>query len=66
MQRMDMKYDNNFWCKVKMTNIKNDFNIKMLIEIKLKMEYQSSNSNSSRILETTKNKQEMKHSRFMK
>ncbi len=33
MQRMDMKYNDNFWCKVKTTNIKNDFNIKMLIEI---------------------------------
>jgi hypothetical protein len=32
MQRMNRKYDNYFWCKVKTINIKNDFNIGMLIE----------------------------------
>jgi hypothetical protein len=44
MQRMHPKHDDHFWCKVKTTNIKNVFNIRMLIE----MEYQSPNSNSSR------------------
>jgi hypothetical protein len=55
MQRMDMKYDDNFWCKVKMTNIKNDFDIKMLIEIELKIKYQSPDSNSSRSYFETSN-----------
>ncbi len=27
MQGMDKKYDSQFWCKVKTTNIKNDFNL---------------------------------------
>jgi hypothetical protein len=27
MEGMDRKYDDHFWCKVKMTNIKNDFNL---------------------------------------
>jgi hypothetical protein len=27
MQGMDRKYDDHFWCKVKTTNIKNDFNL---------------------------------------
>jgi hypothetical protein len=27
MQGMDKKYDGHFWCKVKTTNIKNDFNL---------------------------------------
>ncbi len=27
MQRMDRKYHGHSWCKVKMTNIKNDFNL---------------------------------------
>jgi hypothetical protein len=27
MQGMDKKHDDHAWCKVKMTNIKNDFNL---------------------------------------
>ncbi len=27
MQRMDKKHDGHAWCKVKMTNMKNDFNL---------------------------------------
>jgi len=30
---MDTKYDGHFWCKVKTTNINNDFNIGMLLRV---------------------------------